>query len=186
MTHTLVICGHPDLAHSLANKTIVSELQKLLPTAEFDRLGDLYPHYEIDVPWEQEKLVKADTIVLQFPIFWYDAPALMRKWFEDVLTFGFAYGPEGTALTGKRLICSLTTGSQAEAYQHEGTQKHTIDEFLVGLEQMARLCGMRWEGVVHMGGMVYTAESDTAAREEIVRRSVQHAHTLVDKITHSA
>ena len=63
----------------------------------------LYPDFKIDVKKEQEKLVKADSIILQFPMFWYNAPALMRQWFESVLEHGFAYGSKGKALEGKKI-----------------------------------------------------------------------------------
>ena len=162
MKKVLIICAHPDLEHSVANKAIIDELQKQLPDAEFDFLGALYPHYKIDGQKEQEKLSKADVVVFQTPIFWYNVPSLLRKWFEDVLTFGFAYGPTGTALAGKKVICSLTTGSPAEAYRQGGAQEHTIDEYIVGIKQLVRLCGMKWMGYVQTGGVSYeTRENET-------------------------
>ena len=182
MKNVLVVCGHPDLAHSVANKAIVEELQKLLPTAEFDFLGDLYPEYKIDVKKEQAKLLKADVIVLQFPVFWYNAPSLLRKWFEDVLTFGFAYGVDKTVLAGKKLICSLSTGSPTEAYRHGGAQQYTMDEYLVGIKQLVLLCGMEWNGCIQTGGVSYETREDETVRKDMVEKCVRHARELVRKI----
>ena len=53
-------------------------------------------------------------------MFWYNAPALMRQWFESVLEHGFAYGSKGKALEGKKLILSFTTGSPDDAYREGG------------------------------------------------------------------
>jgi len=182
MNKVLIICAHPDLQNSVANKTIIDELQKQLLTAEFDFLGALYPHYEIDVQKEQEKLSKADIIVFQTPIFWYNVPSLLRKWFEDVLTFGFAYGPTGTALAGKKVICSLTTGSPAEAYRRGGAQEHTIDEYIVGIKQLIRLCGMEWKGYIQTGGVSYEVLENEAVRKDIIQKCLRHARELTEKI----
>ena len=103
MSKILVVVAHPNIDTSIANKTILEKFQKLHPDAEIDHLYKLYPDFKIDVKKEQEKLVKADYIILQFPMYWYNAPALMRQWFESVLEHGFAYGSKGKALEGKKI-----------------------------------------------------------------------------------
>ncbi|MDE6410718.1 MAG: NAD(P)H-dependent oxidoreductase [Muribaculaceae bacterium] len=49
--------------------------------------------------------MEADTVVFEFPFWWYSAPSLMRRYFELVLSHGFAYGSTGTALHGN--LCGL-------------------------------------------------------------------------------
>ena len=112
MANILIVSAHPRLEEdSVANKTIVEELSKLLPSAEVDRLDELYPDYVIDVSGEQAKLRNADVIVLQYPLWWYGWPALLQKWVEDVFVRGFSHGSTGNALHGKKLVVSLTTGA---------------------------------------------------------------------------
>lgn len=65
----LIVSGHPDLKKSFANKIILDEIQKQLPQAKVSLLDQLYPDYKIDVAAEQQKLIEADIIVLQFPFF---------------------------------------------------------------------------------------------------------------------
>ena len=109
MANILIVSAHPRLEEdSVANKTIVEELSKLLPSAEVDRLDELYPDYVIDVSAEQAKLRNADVIVLQYPLWWYGWPALAQKWVEDVFVRGFSHGSTGNALRGKKLVVSLT------------------------------------------------------------------------------
>ncbi len=146
-------------------------------------MDKLYPDYKFDVKKEQEKLVKADIIVLQFPIFWYSVPSLMKKWFEDIFIHGFSHGSTGKALAGKTLIASFTTGSPAEAYKHGGMQNYTLDEFLPPLIQLAAISGMNWGGYVHTGGVSYASRNDEAARKEIKEKSFQHAQRLMEKLT---
>ena len=71
MKKVLIISGHTNTeSDSMANKQILNELQtRLLPEAEYDILDRLYPDYRIDVEAEQKKLVEADIIVLQYPVF---------------------------------------------------------------------------------------------------------------------
>jgi len=45
-----------------------------------------------DVLAEQEKLLWADTIIFQFPLWWYTMPAILKGWVDRVFTYHFAYG----------------------------------------------------------------------------------------------
>ena len=114
MNKVLIVSGHTDLAHSFANKIILEKLAQDLPDAVFDYLDKAYPGFSIDVKAEQDKLVAADVIVLQFPVFWYSYPSIMHRWMEDVFAHGFSHGSTGKALHGKKLIASFTTGAPEE------------------------------------------------------------------------
>lgn len=54
-----------------------------------------------DVVVEQAKLHRADAVVVQFPMWWYGMPAILKGWFDRVFISGFAFGKD--PLTGKRL-----------------------------------------------------------------------------------
>ena len=120
MKNILIVSGHTDLNDSVANKTILEELEKELPQAEFDYLDRLYPDFQIDIPAEQEKLVKADVLVLQFPVFWYAIPSLMSRWMEQAFQHGFSHGSTGDKLKGKKLVASFTTGAPEALYHRDG------------------------------------------------------------------
>ncbi|WP_327268904.1 NAD(P)H-dependent oxidoreductase [Streptomyces sp. NBC_01218] len=90
--------------------------------------GDLTP----DVRAEQEKLLWADTVILQFPLWWYSMPAILKGWVDRVFTFHFAYGVgehsatrygdrfgEGT-LAGRRALLSVTVGGPESHYAARG------------------------------------------------------------------
>ena len=119
MSKILLLVAHPNLDNQIANKKILEKFQKLHPEAEIDILYKLYPDFKIDVKKEQEKLLKSDYIILQFPMYWYNAPALMRQWFESVLEHGFVYGSKSKSLEGKKLILSISTGSPLDAFKPE-------------------------------------------------------------------
>ncbi|EKH0213078.1 NAD(P)H-dependent oxidoreductase, partial [Escherichia coli] len=108
MKNILVISGHPELTHSVANATILDEVETALPDVEIRRLDRLYPDGKFNIAAEQESLLRADVIVWQFPFSWYGLPGLMKKWLDEVFVHGFAHGSTAK-LGGKKLILSFTT-----------------------------------------------------------------------------
>ncbi len=85
-----------------------------------------------DIAAEQEKLRWADTVIFQFPLWWFSMPAIMKGWFDRVYANGFAYGVgehndhhwgdrygEGT-LAGKRAMLVVTTGGWESHYAPRG------------------------------------------------------------------
>ncbi|WP_027579611.1 NAD(P)H-dependent oxidoreductase [Bradyrhizobium sp. Ai1a-2] len=94
-----------------------------------------------DVKAEQEKLLWADILILQFPLWWYTMPAILKGWVDRVYAYGFAYGVgehsdrhwgdrfgEGT-LAGKRAMLIVTTGGWQEHYAPRGING-PIDDLL--------------------------------------------------------
>jgi len=69
---------------------------------------------------------------------------LLKQWIDLVLEYGWAYGPGGTALQGKKLLQVVTSGGGRAAYQRDGFHGHTLREFLLPFEQTARLCKMEY------------------------------------------
>ncbi|KAI1609119.1 Ribosyldihydronicotinamide dehydrogenase [Exophiala viscosa] len=85
-----------------------------------------------DVVAEQEKLLWADFVILQFPLWWYGMPAILKGWFDRVFSCGFAYGigehndkhwgdryGEGV-FKGKRAMLVVTAGGDESNYQARG------------------------------------------------------------------
>ena len=133
MKNILVISGHPELTHSVANATILDEVETALPDVEIRRLDRLYPDGKFNIAAEQESLLRADVIVWQFPFSWYGLPGLMKKWLDEVFVHGFAHGSTAK-LGGKKLILSFTTGAPEELYTVDSFFGHTIEEYLIPFE----------------------------------------------------
>lgn len=143
-------------------------------------MDQLYPDYQIDVQTEQNRLMQADKIVLQFPFYWYSYPALLKKWVDDVFVYGFAHGATGDKLKGKKLLLSFTTGAVAQQYQPDGAMKHTVEAFLPAFKQLAFLCGMQWLEPVYSTGMMSIAGVSTQEQLAQVRqKSIAHAERLL-------
>ncbi|MFZ2649212.1 MAG: NAD(P)H-dependent oxidoreductase [Burkholderiaceae bacterium] len=134
--------AHPHLQHSRANRSAMRAAAQA--PVEMRDLYALYPDYLIDVPAEQAALARARLVVWQHPIHWYSAPPLMKLWIDEVLAFGWAYGPGGTALRGKDLWLVASTGGPEESYRPDSYNRYFFDAFLPPFEQTAALCGMRF------------------------------------------
>jgi glutathione-regulated potassium-efflux system ancillary protein KefF len=182
MKNVLIISGHPDLDHSLANRTILEEMKKLIPSVTIRRLDQVNKNYNFNLEEEQKALTEADVIVLEFPMYWYSYPALLKKYIDDVLSHGFAYGSEGIKLRGKRLILSLTTGAPAEAYR-DVQGMHPVESYFLCAEQMCGLCGMKYERPIYTCGCMYVpGVSDDAQKNKVIGLAKDHAKRLAEEI----
>jgi glutathione-regulated potassium-efflux system ancillary protein KefG len=139
----LVIFAHPLFERSRANKELVNNIP-LSDHITFHDLYELYPDFNIDIAEEQRLLQTHDIIIWHHPFYWYSCPPLLKQWIDMVLEAGWAYGPGGKALEGKRLLQVITTGGPSFAYQPEGNNKHTIHTFLSPFRQTAELCHMTY------------------------------------------
>lgn len=173
MKNILIVSGHTDLNNSVANKKILQELSKRLPNAEIDYLSELYSDYKIDVEQEQNKLLKADIIVLQYPVFWYSMPSLLEKWMEETFKHGFSHGSTGDKLKGKKVIISLTTGAPEEVYEN-------IDEFLNPIKASCKLCQMEYVDSIVTYGVSYQIRNEKG--KEIEEKAINHANRLIEMI----
>lgn len=179
MKDILIISGHTDLASSVANRTILETLGERLPEAEIVKLDELYPDFKIDVENEQRRLLRADIIVLQFPVFWYSVPSILERWMEETFRHGFSHGSTGDKLKGKKLVLSFTTGAPEEMYSHDGPMGYTIDEFLPCYKATCRLTQMEYCGYVYTGGVSYGNRTSLELVEQQKVMSMKHAERLI-------
>jgi len=132
----------------------------------------LYPDGRIDVPAEQAIAEAFDRLVFLHPLHWYAAPWLMKRWIDEVLQFGWAYG-DRCALEGKVWLNVVSVGAVIEEYGPEGNRRYTVAEFLRPYERTAAFCGMRWEEPVKFyGAGVCDEDAVRASVAEVVRRMV--------------
>jgi NAD(P)H dehydrogenase (quinone) len=98
-----------------------------------------------DIEREQSKLRWADAVILQFPLWWFTMPAILKGWVDRVYAYGFAYGVgehsdshwgdrygEGS-MAGKRAMLVVTTGGWASHYGSRGING-PIDDILFPIQ----------------------------------------------------
>jgi len=168
----LVITAHPQMEHSRINRRLMRQAARLAeqtrhPSIIVRDLYALYPDYLIDTAQEQALLARARLVVWQHPIHWYSMPPLMKLWLDEVLTFGWAYGPGGSALRGKDLWVVATTGGPEDSYRPDSYNRYFFEAFLPPYEQTAALCGMRFLPPMVLHGAHRASEHDVAEHEQV-------------------
>ena len=128
--NTLVIIAHPNIKDSIVNKHLLDTLQKNQGLVTIHQLYLEYPDEIIDIQREQDLLLAHQAIVFQFPFYWFSCPPLMKKWMDDVLADGFAYGsgPENRKLKNKAVGFAISTGIEAKEYSRKGRYFYTLEE----------------------------------------------------------
>lgn len=97
-------------------------------------------HLQPEVARELENLIWAEVVVLQFPLWWFGPPAILKGWFDRVLVNGFAIGvpKQGTRqwlrygegmLEGRRGLLAVTTGGREAQFSGRGING-PIDDLL--------------------------------------------------------
>ncbi|HIW71811.1 MAG TPA: NAD(P)H-dependent oxidoreductase [Candidatus Levilactobacillus faecigallinarum] len=136
---TRVLVAHPQLADSTSQQFFKASLPKT---------GVIWEHLDaqpaLDVAREQAQLRQADRIILQFPLYWYAAPASLKQWEDTVLTRTFVYGDHRYPLAGKEVGVVVTTGMPAKAFQRGGAEGLTLDAALAPLAAVAQRAKMTW------------------------------------------
>jgi len=171
-SRVLILFAHPALHRSRINLAMMEAVQDL-EGVTFRDLYEVYPDFHIEVSMEQELLVQHDVIVWQHPFYWYSAPALLKEWMDVVLEYGFAYGDEGRALHGKKVMSALTTGGPETAYGPGGYNRFTMRELLAPFEQTAHLCGMTYLDPFILHGVNQLNPAEVAAAAAGYRARIQ-------------
>nr|WP_239503975.1 NAD(P)H-dependent oxidoreductase [Stenotrophomonas maltophilia] len=83
----------------------------------------------VEVQRHLQLLRATDLLILQFPLWWFAAPAMLKGWLDRVLVYGPMYNSrqrhEHGVMQGKRALLSVTTGSSARACAVDGREGDT-------------------------------------------------------------
>jgi NAD(P)H dehydrogenase (quinone) len=97
-----------------------------------------------DIVAEQKKVQWCDSVLFQFPLWWFGCPAIMKGWCERILAPGFAYDKEKWFATGllrpKKAMLSVTTQSPSSSYQTGGMHGE-IDQYLKPIQHTLQFVG---------------------------------------------
>lgn len=83
-----------------------------------------------------DQLLRADLLVLSFPLWWFSMPAVMKGWVDRVFVMGAAFGGEHGVfaeggLRGRRAVLLLTTGGGEPAFAPDASDGYgDLEAFL--------------------------------------------------------
>lgn len=77
-----------------------------------------------DIVAEIEKVAWCDLMILQFPLYWFSVPAILKGWIDRVFVPGFAFGSgkwyERGGLVGKRAMLAISMAAYEEMMAPDG------------------------------------------------------------------
>lgn len=158
---TLVVVTHPDIANSKINKRWLEELKKYPEQFTVHELYKAYPDGVIDVLAEQKLIEQHVDLVLQFPIYWFNCPPLLKQWLDEVFTYGWAYGPEGDKIKGRNVRLAVSAGIKKEDFGSQGRYQYTMQELLRPFETTMNFVDANYQPCF----VFYGAEFNPTAQE---------------------
>ena len=126
-----------------------------------------------DVLLHLEAVESADLLLLQYPMWWYTPPAILKGWLDRVFVYGRAYTSrrryDAGFFRGKRAMLSVTTGAPEPTFKYNG-RNGDIEHLLWPLNFTLYYLGFTvLEPFVAFGiegGLKYSDESEAVRRLE--------------------
>ncbi|WHR58286.1 NAD(P)H-dependent oxidoreductase [Acinetobacter haemolyticus] len=181
MKKTLVIVAHPDIENSVINKRWIEELSQYSDQFTVHHLYQQYPDGHIDVAKEQALVESHQNLVLQFPIYWFNCPPLLKQWLDDVLTYGWAYGSAGNQLKDKKITLAVSAGIKEKDYTADGRYHFSLKELCLPFELTARYVKADYQPMYVFYGMDTNPEEGETQpmRNEINQSAVDYVKYLL-------
>jgi len=171
----LVLLSHPYLETSNVHRNLSTRLANIVGVTvrHIDQLPTKNGHFDAKV--EQSHWDKADTIVLEFPMYWYHSPASLKQYLDDVLTEDWAY-QNAYALEGKNLLVLTTTGGVESEYATTGEHGHELSAVLTPYKSTASFTKMKYtpELVIYAANFLSPAE---------LEQEIQRIVSKIEKLT---
>lgn len=77
-----------------------------------------------DIAAEIEKVQWCDLLIMQFPLYWFSMPAIMKGWFDRVFVNSLIYGAnkryETGGLKGRKAMLTISAGAYESMFQSNG------------------------------------------------------------------
>ena len=136
-----IFLSHPNLDNSFINKYL-ADIHKKSSNFCVHHLDKSIKNGYFDLDDEKKLLQESSAIIWQFPIYWYNSPASLRQWQDQVLS-PIVYS-NNNFLKGKSVAVVFTAGAAEEHYSHTGLNRYTAEEMLRPFEMTANASGMIW------------------------------------------
>lgn len=186
--HVLVVYCHPR-NNSLGSQILANYVQGLEAAGRTYEIADLYaenfdPVFKDEdyvqfeggvlpdaILAEQERVERADAIVVISPLWWLSFPAMLKGWFDRVWSNGWAYefanDPEGSLLPLRPFLFILTMGGSARSTAKRG--------YGAALETLIRVGVLGWCGQSESSVLLL---HDSGFNDEATQSHVEFARFL--------
>ena len=139
MTKTLIIMSHPDVTQSSSQQFLLAAVkgEEQIQVRHLESILAAQGSKHFDKTLERAFLQEADRIILQFPLYWYQCPSVMKQWMDEVLTLNLSQKAK------KEFGIVVTVGAKSDRYTAGGSVGFGIEELLRPYQALANQLG--WE-----------------------------------------
>ena len=171
-TRVLILFAHPALRHSRLNRYVASMVNEL-ERVTFVDLYETYPDFHIDVAAERQRCAEHDVLVFQHPLMWFSCPAILKEWFDRVLTFRPSVCAVDPPLNDKFWLSVISCSAAESDFVSGGSMSGPLQDALEPFERIAAIHGMHYMQPF----VTYDANSKTPM--EIHRHAEQYRQLLI-------
>lgn len=138
---TMVVISHPTIQTSSSQQFFLATVkgEEAVTVRQIDEVwSERRPHFARET--EEKALVDSGTerLILQFPMYWYQAPSVMKEWIDTVMSKSAPFAKQI-----KELGIVVTLGVKEEAFRAGGKEQFTISELLRPFQALAN--AMNWK-----------------------------------------
>jgi NAD(P)H dehydrogenase (quinone) len=142
-----------------------------------------------DVKAELDKLMAADLLLLQFPLWWFSLPAILKGWIDRVFAFGAAYDFGRTwdngVFVGRKAMLSITASAPEAAFMPDG-RSGDMERVLWPVQAgVLALCGYSVLPPFIAHGIPFVGEEAMTAEIERFRQRLRDIETTEPLFFHS-
>lgn len=140
---TICYIAHELLAQSSSQQFLLQS-GKMMETVDYVDLTN--DPIAFDCQMEAQRIKEYDQIIFQFPLYWYQAPAILKRWIDEVWT----YFPNHL-LKNKMLGIVVVVGNKAEHFQLGAKYGRTVMDLLIPYRLLATSFQMAFKApmIVH-------------------------------------
>ncbi|KRM71908.1 putative NADPH-quinone reductase (modulator of drug activity B) [Lacticaseibacillus brantae DSM 23927] len=164
---TLVVVSHPKIETSNTQQFLKESLVGLDEVSWYH----LDAQKDFDSTVERERIMSANRIVFQFPLYWYSAPASLKRWLDEVWTKQVVYDENGGLLRGKTLGLVVSFSQPERDYQLGGREQFSLSELLTPYRALAAKTGLSLLAPLTISQFAYMSE---AAQQALLVRYQQY------------
>ena len=177
---TMVVISHPTIQTSSSQQFFLATLkeEEAVTVRHLDEVwSEAKPHFTRAT--EETALVdsQAERLILQFPMYWYQAPSVMKEWIDTVMSKSAPFSKQI-----KELGIVVTLGVKEEAFRAGAKEQFTISELLRPFQALANTMGWTYLPIFEVHQFDYkTEEAKQALLVEYLQYVTKETHgTLKD------
>lgn len=178
---TLILIAHDQLDQSSSHQFLLTTGQSITSADYVDLQSEYNNTGSFDSQKELDRLENYDRIIFQFQLFWYQAPAILKIWLDQVFSRNLDLESAGNKLADKEFGLVVLSGSKESHYQKGGQHQVTFSELVSPYYAFAHYFNMKYLKPFTLSQFQYMTEEEKF--ELMIEYSFYLEKGMVDSFT---